>query len=281
MSAESRRAAAIDVAHAVDRIGRKDLEKKYGKVDVLSAARSLASFVKEELQPAASGPIGWQIVRLDRDDPPPGMATYEIYSLAFVLAWPDRQQPQPGTVAAVAGLAGRHRRRRGPHARRIRARPRQTGGRPMTDDTRPLVEQAKARLRREDDEQYVEELTRRTADRLDAMTALFDRVEKKLKAMRPVYDVGVEFSIPGDDRTHVLAMVKGEQWRLVHTCTGGKDPALQMPQVPIIDCSAAIRIAAGKHVRALHEAILFQREGFVAELDAAIAGLIETLKEMG
>ena len=31
--------------------------------------------------------MGWQIVQLGTDDPPPGMATYEIYTFAFVLKW--------------------------------------------------------------------------------------------------------------------------------------------------------------------------------------------------
>jgi hypothetical protein len=32
-------------------------------------------------------PIGWQIVHRQTDDPPGGMATYEIYSYEFVIRW--------------------------------------------------------------------------------------------------------------------------------------------------------------------------------------------------
>lgn len=47
----TRRAAALDVAMSVDRIGNKELEKKYGVPNPLAIARSLASFVRKIIKP--------------------------------------------------------------------------------------------------------------------------------------------------------------------------------------------------------------------------------------
>ena len=43
--------------------------------------------MKKTFGPHKERLVGWQIVDGDTDDPPPGMHTYEIYTLNFVLDW--------------------------------------------------------------------------------------------------------------------------------------------------------------------------------------------------
>lgn len=150
------------------------------------------------------------------------------------------------------------------------------------DDPRNApIKAALERERWEADEQLLAAIAEKMADRLDKINELFDAAEKRLRALRPIRDVGVEFTTDRDACTHILGLAKYEgKWRLMHA-SFGPDASAAAPQDLIINRSAEIRIAAAKHVRRLHEAIVFQREGFVEELDAAIAALTNTLKEMG
>jgi hypothetical protein len=123
-------------------------------------------------------------------------------------------------------------------------------------------------------------------ERYDELNALWTKAEKELTARHLPHDVAFNYYYPccpdeyqSDPFAKYLgiAKVKG-QWRICHgECFVHSDQDISW--MPIVECSAYVRVRMTEHLQSLREELVTTSEKFVVQVDKAIAALRGNLPE--
>src|SRR5262249_15878994 len=117
--------------------------------------------------------------------------------------------------------------------------------------------------------------------RYDALNQLLTEAEQRLKSLKPLHPVWVDYDHDsGDgqpDRWEILGLVKYQsKWRLCHAYDNElNDDGSVYELKPIVECPVEIRVRAAKVVRRLHEEIVKSKEAYIPQVDEAIKELTD------
>ena len=116
------------------------------------------------------------------------------------------------------------------------------------------------------------------ATRYDALNEQFIAAETRLKALKPLHPVWVEYDIKYTEDSNpsaswdLLGFTKLDgKWRLTHAYDNEFNDGSPFFEIKAItECPIQIRVRAAKEVRKLHNAIIAQKEKFIPEVEEAI-----------
>jgi len=129
------------------------------------------------------------------------------------------------------------------------------------------------------------EVRQKLENGLDRLNAMWEQVEQKLIAFQTPRYVNFTYDTQtnpesGESAYSMLALAKvGGDWRVCYGIFYDSDHE-EPDWKPITDCSAEIRVEAAKHVSKLKEEIIRTAEGFLPEIENAIASLDEALSDI-
>jgi hypothetical protein len=121
------------------------------------------------------------------------------------------------------------------------------------------------------------EAEQRLSTRYDALNQLFIEAEQRLKSLKPLHPVWVQYGHDPFGAWEILGITKHQgKWRLCHAYDHEMNDDGPFREVkPIVECAIDIRICAARFVRRLNEEIVKSKEEYVPKVDEAIKDLTE------
>ncbi|MDZ4818737.1 MAG: hypothetical protein SGJ20_07170 [Planctomycetota bacterium] len=119
--------------------------------------------------------------------------------------------------------------------------------------------------------------------RYDRLNQLWTEAEKRLTSNHVPHFVTVVCQrwpdIQGEETIEEIGLVKIKgEWRIGFTEVDGRDTDyLHVSWIPIVDCSAQIRVNCAKHLPKLEQAVVESAEKFIPRVDIAIDELTKFL----
>jgi hypothetical protein len=116
------------------------------------------------------------------------------------------------------------------------------------------------------------------ATRYDALNQAFVEAEQRLKALKPLHPVWVDYNhdyCEGQpDQWELLGLFKHQgKWRLCHATDHEMNDCGFDDIKPVVECPVDVRVRAAKIVRQLHEKIVKSKEEYIPQVDEAIREL--------
>ena len=125
------------------------------------------------------------------------------------------------------------------------------------------------------------QVSKKLAERYDALNQAIAAAEHKLKELKPPFPVWVEYNHvkqpAGYEEFEVIGMAKVEnQWRLVHGEDNDGHPYGEPAAIqPLTDCSLEVRLQAVIHLEELQERIVERKEQFIPRVEKAIKRVLD------